>query len=122
MKPEQRVTAVVEGLGSWLPPDRLDNDELLRAAQSAGAGTDPEDPSVPLTGAWISRRTGIEHRHWTSRGPTAESTAAAAVEAGRLAMADAACDHVELVLVATMTPDQLCPATAPEVAHRLGLG
>jgi 3-oxoacyl-[acyl-carrier-protein] synthase III len=98
------VTAVVEGLGVHVPPRVVTNDEL-----SLTLDTNDE---------WIRKRTGIAQRHWADPGTT---TADLATAAGAKALKSAGGGDVDAVIVATMTPDRICPATAPEVAARLGL-
>jgi 3-oxoacyl-(acyl-carrier-protein) synthase III len=100
--------AVLCGLGSHVPPYVLTNEEL--------AGI------VDTSDEWIRSRTGIGQRHVA--GP-ATATSDLAVEAGGLALKSAAAagyGDVDAVIVATTTPDRSCPATAPLVASRLGLG
>lgn len=97
--------AVITGIGHALPLDVVTNDDL--AAR------------LDTTDAWIRSRTGIAERRVAAPGVT---TADLAVEAGRAALDSAGCDHVDVVVLATSTPDRRCPATAPEVASRLGLG
>jgi 3-oxoacyl-[acyl-carrier-protein] synthase-3 len=97
------VTAVVEGLGVHVPPRVVTNDDLGR--------------TLDTNDAWIRKRTGIAQRRWADPGTT---TADLAAEAGAKALKSAGGGDVDAVLVATMTPDRLCPATAPEVASRLG--
>jgi 3-oxoacyl-[acyl-carrier-protein] synthase-3 len=70
-------------------------------------------------GEWIRVRTGIEQRHVLAPG---EASSDLAVEAGRRALASAGTATADALVVATSTPDQLCPAIAPEVAARLALG
>jgi 3-oxoacyl-[acyl-carrier-protein] synthase-3 len=96
--------AVVCGAGSWLPPRRVDNHEL-----SLRLDTSDE---------WIRSRTGIGARHVVDGDC---STGDLAVEAARLALKSADTTDVDAVVLATVTPDRRCPATAPEVAARLGL-
>ncbi|GAB2744569.1 beta-ketoacyl-ACP synthase III [Kitasatospora kifunensis] len=96
--------AVVAGLGSWVPPTVVSNAEL--AAQ------------LDTSDEWIRTRTGIRQRHVIEPG---SATGDLAVAAGRRALASAGVDGADLVVLATSTPDQPCPATAPEVASRLGL-
>jgi len=69
--------------------------------------------------AWITERTGIRQRRVA--GPE-DTTASLAVTAGRRCLARAGLDPgvVDMVVLATMTPDSTCPATAAAVAHRLG--
>jgi 3-oxoacyl-[acyl-carrier-protein] synthase-3 len=97
--------AVLAGLGGWVPPTVVRNDELM-----PWWDTDPE---------WIRVRTGIEQRHVLAAG---EATSDLAVEAGRRALASARTTTADALVVATNTPDQLSPAIAPDVAARLGLG
>jgi 3-oxoacyl-[acyl-carrier-protein] synthase-3 len=98
-------TAVLSGLGGWLPPVRVTNDDLAR--------------QLDTTDEWITSRTGIRQRFVV---PPGLSTSGVAVEAGARALASAGTDRVDLLVLATSTPDHPCPATAPEVASRLGLG
>ncbi|MGW2748752.1 beta-ketoacyl-ACP synthase III [Streptomyces sp. NPDC001450] len=97
--------AVVAGLGGWVPPTVVTNDQLA-------AVLDTSDE-------WIRSRTGIRERRWVSPG---QSTGDLAVEAGRRALSSAGVRGVDAVVLATSSPDRHCPATAPEVASRLGLG
>lgn len=97
--------AVVTGIGSYVPPNMVTNDDLA-------ARLDTSD-------AWIRSRTGIAERYVVSPGT---STGDLAVEAGLRALKSAGDEQVGAVVLATTTPDQPCPATAPQVAARLGLG
>lgn len=97
--------AVLCGLGWWLPPDIVTNDQL-----SAVLDTSDE---------WIRSRTGVVTRHVAAPGT---ATSDLAVEAGRRALKSAGADSVDALILATTTPDRPCPATAPEVAACLGLG
>ncbi|THV29140.1 beta-ketoacyl-ACP synthase III [Glycomyces paridis] len=96
--------AVIAGVGAWVPPRVVTNDDLA-------ARMDTSDE-------WIRTRTGIRSRHFAEPGT---ATSDLAVEAGRRALASADV-HVDTVVVATITPDQQLPHTAPLVAERLGLG
>ncbi|MBP0458784.1 beta-ketoacyl-ACP synthase III [Streptomyces montanisoli] len=98
-------TAVLSGVGGWLPPRLVTNDDL--AAQ------------LDTSDEWITSRTGIRQRFVVTPGL---STSGLAVEAGRRALASAGTASVDLLVLATTTPDHPCPATAPEVAAALGLG
>ncbi|MBT2384966.1 beta-ketoacyl-ACP synthase III [Streptomyces sp. ISL-11] len=98
-------TAVVRGLGSWLPPRLVTNHDL---AQQLDTSDD-----------WIRSRTGIGARHVITPGV---ATSDLAVQAGARALKSAAIKGVDAVVLATTTPDYLCPATAPLVSARLGLG
>jgi 3-oxoacyl-[acyl-carrier-protein] synthase-3 len=98
-------TAGIVGLGSALPRAVVSNAEV-----AAGIGVDAE---------WIERRTGIRNRH---RALDGERVTTLAAGAGREALAAAglAADALDLVLVATLSPDELTPNAAPQVAHLLG--
>jgi 3-oxoacyl-[acyl-carrier-protein] synthase-3 len=100
----QHRTAVLSGLGSWLPPRTVSNHALAERLDTSDE--------------WIRERTGIGQRHVVDPGM---STGHLATEAGARALESASLDRVDLVLVATTTPDRPCPATAPEVASRLGM-
>lgn len=95
--------AVLCGLGGYVPPSVVTNDDLA-------ARLDTSDE-------WIRSRTGIRQRHVVTR----EATSDLAVQAGAAAMKSAGVDSVDLVVLATATPDHPCPATAPAVARRLGM-
>ncbi|SCF38338.1 beta-ketoacyl-ACP synthase III [Micromonospora mirobrigensis] len=98
------LRAVICGVGAALPPRVVTNDEL-----SAYLDTSDE---------WIRQRTGIRTRRRVDPGT---ATADLATEAGARALASAGVTDVDAVVLATATPDRLVPATAPEVATRLGL-
>jgi 3-oxoacyl-[acyl-carrier-protein] synthase-3 len=68
---------------------------------------------------WIRTRTGISERRIIDPGT---STSDLAVEAGQRALKSANVESVDFVILATTTPDRPCPATAPEVASRIGVG
>jgi 3-oxoacyl-[acyl-carrier-protein] synthase-3 len=98
--------AVIQGVGSALPQRRVDNAEL--AAQ------------VDTTDEWIVERTGIRARHIAGEG---ETTATLAVEACRKALAQAGMDagEIDLIVLATATPDQTFPSSATKVQALLGI-
>jgi 3-oxoacyl-[acyl-carrier-protein] synthase-3 len=98
------VAAVLSGLGAWLPPRVVGNHELSQRLDTSDE--------------WIRARTGIGSRRVVDPGV---STVDMAVEAGRRAMASAGLESVDALLLATSTPDQPCPASAPQVATALGL-
>ena len=103
---EGRAT-VVCGIGASLPPQVRSNADVAREGALA---TDDE---------WIRTRTGIAHRR---RAATGVATGDLAAAAGRGALESAGGAPPDMLLLATTTPDRRCPATAPEVAHNLGLG
>jgi 3-oxoacyl-[acyl-carrier-protein] synthase-3 len=94
------------GCGSYLPERVLSNDEL--AAQ------------IETSNDWIVTRTGIRRRHIAAEG---EFTSDLAAEAARRALAHAGvgAGDVDLIVVATSTPDDTFPATATQVQAKLGL-
>ena len=105
------------------PPARA-----LRTASVLGLGHTLAGRAIPSTEIaerlgvdehWIVRRTGIHERRWVAQGETLSGLAA---RAGRAALADAGVEAVDLdlVLVSTMSADQICPNAAPVVAHALG--
>lgn len=99
------LRAVIKGTGSALPKRRVSNEEL--AAQ------------VDTSDEWITERTGIKYRHIA--GPD-ETTATLGAEAARNALDAAGMSEkdIDLIIVATCTPDQTFPATATKVQHILG--
>ena len=100
------LRSVVLGCGSYLPARILSNDEL--------AG------SVDTTDEWIVQRTGIRERHIAAAG---ELTSDLAFNAARAALANAHVDpnSIDLIVLATSTPDLTFPATAVSVQARLGI-
>jgi 3-oxoacyl-[acyl-carrier-protein] synthase-3 len=98
--------SVVLGCGSYLPGRILSNDELAR--------------SVETTDEWIVQRTGIRERHIAAAG---ELTSDLALNAARAALANAHVEaaSIDLIVVATSTPDQTFPATAVSVQAGLGI-
>ena len=97
--------AVLQGLGTVVPGRVVSNAELA--------------PALGVSDEWIRRRTGIAQRRVVEPCTT---TADLATTAGRNALKSAQVDAVDAVIVATTTPDRLSPATAPEVAWRVGAG
>jgi 3-oxoacyl-[acyl-carrier-protein] synthase-3 len=97
---------VVAGCGSALPDRVMTNADL--------------ETLVDTSDEWIVQRTGIRERRIASAG---EFTSHLAVRAARSALADANVtpDGIDLVIVATATPDNTFPATAVEVQHALGI-
>ena len=99
------VTVVLQGIGTSVPRTVVANDEI---ADRLGTTDD-----------WIRSRTGITQRHVAE---ASVSTGDLAAEAGARALKASGDSAADAVIVATMTPDRPCPATAPVVAARLGLG
>ncbi len=101
----------IAGTGAYLPAQRLTNAEL--AAQLALRGVETSDE-------WIVERTGIRARHFAAE---TEQCSDLAVSAARRALEAADCDaaSVDLIIVATSTPDMVFPSTACIVQHKLGI-
>lgn len=97
-------TAVIAGIGACLPERLVKNDEV---AERLGLSND-----------WIRDRTGIEQRYiLEANGATSDL----AVGAARRALDSCGNPAVDFLVLATCTPDQTFPSTAPAVAARLGL-
>ena len=101
----------ITGTGSYLPPNRLSNADL--AAQLAKDGVETSDQ-------WIIERTGIKARHFAAPDVPCSDLA---VAAARRALEAADCDvaEIDLIIVATSTPDMVFPSTACIVQHKLGI-
>jgi 3-oxoacyl-[acyl-carrier-protein] synthase-3 len=101
----------VTGTGSYLPPNRLSNADL--ASQLATKGVETSDD-------WIVARTGIRARHFAAPEVPCSDLA---VEAARQALASAGVDasQVDLIILATSTPDMVFPSTACIVQRKLGI-
>ncbi len=100
------LRSVIVGCGSYLPARIVTNDEL--AAQ------------VDTSDQWITERTGIKMRHIAADNELTSDLAAAAAKAA-LAQAKLEAAAIDLIVVATATPDQTFPATATRVQEKLGL-
>jgi len=96
---------IIEGIGSYSPPNIMTNDDLSRI--------------VDTTDEWIRTRTGIRERRISKD----ETTSDMAVKAGREALLNAKIDpeEIDLLIVATITPDMPFPSTACLTQHKLGL-
>jgi 3-oxoacyl-[acyl-carrier-protein] synthase-3 len=107
MKGYSRIT----GTGSYLPPRRVGNVEL--AEQLAADGVETSD-------AWIVERTGIRARHFADAGVVCSDLA---LRAARAALEAADCDAaaIDLMIVATSTPDMIFPSTACILQNKLGV-
>lgn len=99
------TAAVISGLGGYVPPDVVTNADLTERLDTSDE--------------WIRTRTGISRRHVVAPGT---ATSDLAVEAGRRALESSGEVGADALVLATTTPDHPCPATAPDVAARLGLG
>jgi 3-oxoacyl-[acyl-carrier-protein] synthase-3 len=101
----------ITGTGSYLPPNRLTNAQL--AAELATRGVETSDE-------WIVERTGISARHFAAPDVTSSDlgleAARRAIEAAGLQAAD-----IDLIIVATSTPDMVFPSVACILQHKLGI-
>jgi 3-oxoacyl-[acyl-carrier-protein] synthase-3 len=102
---DEKLRAVIKGTGSALPVNRVSNAELTQR--------------VDTSDEWITERTGIKFRHIANAD---ETTASLATEAARNALEAAVMTaaDIDLIIVATATPDQTFPATATIVQDQLG--
>ena len=98
--------AKISGTGSYLPANRVSNDDLAK--------------KVDTSDEWITTRTGIKFRHIAD---DSEKTSDLAAESARRALADAGlqADDIDLIIVATATPDMQFPSTATIVQQKLGI-
>lgn len=100
-----KQTVLMTSVGAYLPANVVTNEDL-----SAYVDTSDE---------WIQRRTGITQRHFVADG---ETTADLASHAANQALANAAMQpqDIDLIIVATTTPDNTFPSTATKVQHQIG--
>lgn len=100
------IRSQVKGVGSALPKRVLTNAELAE--------------KVETSDEWIVQRTGIRQRHIADE---TETTASLGEAAARAALADAGLtpDDIDLIVLATSTPNNTFPATAVEIQNRLGM-
>ena len=101
----------ITGTGSYLPPNRVTNEEL--AAQLARDGVETSDQ-------WIVERTGIKARHFAAPDVTSSELAVQAAKRA-LEAADVDAASIDLIIVATSTPDMVFPSTACLVQQKLGV-
>ncbi len=99
------LRAVIQGTGSALPQRRVSNAELAE--------------TVDTSDEWIVERTGIKFRHIAGADETTATLAADAARAALDAAGKTPAD-IDLIIVATATPDQTFPATATKVQYLLG--
>jgi 3-oxoacyl-[acyl-carrier-protein] synthase III len=102
---EQLQRVKISALGTYVPPRLLTNSDL--------------EKMVETNDKWIVERTGIRERHLVDKGI---ATSDLATEAAKKALCERGIDASELdaILVATVTPDMMFPATACLVQHKLG--
>jgi 3-oxoacyl-[acyl-carrier-protein] synthase-3 len=100
------IRSVVQGCGSYLPKRIVTNDELAKKMETSDE--------------WIRQRTGIRQRHIAAEG---EFTSHLALKASERALANAGvkASDLDLIILATATPDETFPATATRVQQGLGM-
>ncbi len=100
------IRSVVQGCGSYLPERVVTNEELAK--------------TVETTDEWIQQRTGIRQRHIAAAG---EFTSHLAIKASQRALDHAGlkASDLDLIVLATATPDETFPATATRVQAELGM-
>jgi len=105
LKPRIPVRAKISSVGSFVPPHLLTNADL--------------EKMVATNDQWITERTGIRERHIVDKGV---ATSDLAFEAAKICLARRGIDasELEVIIVATVTPDMSFPATACLVQHKLG--
>ncbi|RZU42771.1 beta-ketoacyl-ACP synthase III [Edaphobacter modestus] len=105
LKPRTQGRAKITSVGAYVPPRLLTNADL--------------EKMVETNDQWIVERTGIRERHLVDKGV---ATSDLAVEAAKCCLAKRGVDasEIEVIIVATVTPDMLFPATACLVQNKLG--
>jgi len=105
VRPQQARRAKISALGTYVPPRILTNSDL--------------EKMVETSDQWIVERTGIRERHLVEKG---QATSDMAVEAAKSCLAERGIgpEEVEAIIIATVTPDMMFPATACLVQNKLG--
>ncbi len=102
------IRSVILGCGSYLPASCVTNDELIKKY------------NLDSSDEWIQRRTGIKERHFAAAD---EDTSDMATVAARAALADSKLDikDIDIIVMATTSPDDTLPASAVRVQANLGM-
>lgn len=100
------MRAVIKGMGGYLPEKILTNKDL--------------EAIIDTSDAWIRTRVGIEKRHIAAEGQMTSDLAAMAANHA-IADADVTAEDIDLIIVATTTPDLIFPSTAALVQEKLGI-
>ena len=111
MSPNSPRYSRITGTGSYLPPNRVTNEAL--AAQLAKDGIETSD-------SWIVERTGIRARHFAADDVACSDLALIAARAA-LDAAGRRAEEVDLIIVATSTPDMVFPSSATILQRKLGV-
>ncbi len=101
----KRIAAKITGVAGYLPPGVRTNADMEKL--------------VATTDQWIRERTGITERHVAEKGVATSHMATAAAQQ-LLEQTHTAAEDIDLIIVATVTPDMLFPATACLVQNRIG--
>ncbi len=109
MTPHSRSYSRITGTGSYLPPRRLTNADLALELAAKGVETSDE---------WIVERTGIRARHFAAADVCASDLGFEAAK-NALEAAGRAPQDIDLIIVATSTPDMVFPSTACILQHKL---
>ncbi len=106
MSNAMKIVSIIAGTGSYLPKKTLSNKDL--------------ETMVDTTDEWIFTRTGIRERHIAAEG---EFTSDLALEAAKNAIDSAGIDanNIDLIIVATTTPDKIFPSVATMLQRKLGI-
>ncbi|HVW92147.1 MAG TPA: beta-ketoacyl-ACP synthase III [Devosia sp.] len=101
-----KIRSIVRGVGGYLPERVMSNDEMATI--------------VDTSDEWISKMTGIRERHLAAEGETTSDLGARAAESA-LADAQLSIADIDLIVVATTTPDFTYPSTAALIQNKLGM-
>ncbi|PAT31137.1 3-oxoacyl-ACP synthase [Vandammella animalimorsus] len=101
----------ITGTGSYLPPNRVTNQQLAEQLAQRGIETSDE---------WIVERTGIQARHFAERDVPSSALALPAAQQA-LQAAGREAQELDLIIVATSTPDMVFPSTASILQNKLGI-
>ena len=101
----KRIAAKITGVAGYVPPRAVTNFDL--------------EKKIDTTDEWIRTRTGIHKRHYVEKGVAASHLAVEAVKK-LLAAKNVSPEEIDLIVVASVTPDMLFPATACLVQDRIG--
>ncbi len=101
----RRIAAKITGVSGYVPPRALTNSDL--------------EKMVDTTDAWIRARTGIRERHIVEKGVAASHLAVEAVQQ-LLKQKNVRAEEIDMIIVASVTPDMMFPATACLVQERIG--
>ena len=107
---EQTIFSRILSTGSALPKKCVSNEELAERLKTEGLET---------SNAWIQTRTGIEQRYLVSEGESPVSLAIEAAESA-LSKTNLSAEDIDLIIVATTTPDNIFPSCACQVQAALG--